>query len=259
MVDASRDLDSNLVSVITPVYNSERFIAETICAVQAQTHAHWEMLILIDKGTKDRTAEIVREFSAKDPRVKLIEVREGRSVSEARNHGFKISRGRFIAFLDADDLWLPTKIEKQLRAMRESGAALSYTGFRRFSLDGSQVGREIRVPAQATYSDLLKVNFIGCLTAVVDQEKTGPLHMGTDQHEDFTLWLKILKSGQTACGVCEDLARYRIVPGSRSSRKALMANWRWHVYRDQEGLSVLRSLYFYFWYVILTGFKHLRF
>ena len=252
-------LIADLVSVITPVFNSERFIDDTIRSVQAQTYSNWEMLVLIDGGTVDRTASLVGAVAAADPRVRLVSVPGGRSVSEARNFGFTVARGRYVAFLDADDLWLPTKLDKQISLLQTTGAALSYTGFRRISVDGTDTGREIRVPSSIDYSDLLKTNSIGCLTAVVDQSRTGPLKMDSDQHEDFLLWLKILKVTGAARGVAEDLARYRLVPGSRSSRKLLMAGWRWQVYRQQEKLSVAQSLYFYAWYGVLTVAKHLRF
>ena len=252
-------LDARLVSVITPVFNSERFIEETIQCVQAQTYPHWEMLVLIDAGTRDRTAEIVERVSATDPRVKLVNVSGGRNVSDARNHGFGIAKGKYVAFLDADDLWLPEKLEVQLSRMRETGAALSFTAFRRISIDGGDTGRVIQVPEELSYSDLLKVNVIACLTAVVDQEQTGTLHMRNDIHEDYTLWLSILRRGLRAVGVQRDLGRYRIVAGSRSSKKALMASWRWQVYREHEGLSAIASAYYFAWYAILTVAKHLRF
>jgi len=248
-----------LVSVITPVFNSEKFIEATIRSVIAQTYGQWEMLVLIDAGTRDQTAAVVERLQLEDARVRLVTVPGGRNVSDARNYGFRDARGRYVAFLDADDLWLETKLERQLTVLRDSGAPMSYSGFRRITVDGRATGREIRVPSVISYADLLKNNQIGCLTAIVDQVKTGPLVMGTDIHEDFTLWLSILKRCGAAHGVQEDLARYRLVPGSRSSRKLLMAGWRWRVYREQEKLSVPKALYFYAWYGILTLRKHLRF
>lgn len=249
----------DLVSVITPVFNSERFIEETVRSVQAQTYAEWEMLILIDDGTTDRTADIVNRLAQDDSRVRLVHVPGGKNVSDARNHGFKMAEGRWIAFLDADDLWLPEKLEKQLDLMRKTGAVLSYTGFRRISLDGSEVGRLIQVPKRVLYTDLLKENPVACCTAIVDREKTGAFSMGDDVHEDLSLWLELLRNGASAVGVRQDLARYRIVPGSRSSDKVLMARWRWRVYRDKERLSLLKALYYFSCYGARTLMKHARF
>lgn len=251
--------EKDLVSIITPVFNSERFIGAAIESVQAQTYENWELLVLIDAGTKDHTAEVVLRYAARDERIKLIDVPGGRNVSDARNHGFSLARGRYLAFLDADDVWLPEKLEKQIKFMNGTGAALSFTGFRRMSLDGRRLGREIHVPAQMTYTALLRHNPIGCLTVVVDRDKTGPLHMGNDIHEDYCLWLRIVRSGGEARGITEDLARYRVVEGSRSSDKLKMASWRWRVYRDTEKLSFLRSAYYFTWYSVSTLAKHLVF
>ena len=252
-------LDAKLVSIITPVFNSERFIEATIRSVQAQTYPNWEMLVLIDKGTKDTTAEIVNRLSAEDSRIRLVDVPGGRNVSDARNFGFRTAKGKFIAFLDADDIWLPNKLERQLEEMRRTGAALTYTGYRRLTLEGSDMGRKISVPSRLVYADLLKHNPIACLTVVIDQEQTGPLEMGNDIHEDYSLWLKILRSGHKAVGLNDDLARYRIVPGSRSSNKLLMAAWRWRVYRENERLPIGKAIYYFFWYAYLTLSKHSRF
>jgi teichuronic acid biosynthesis glycosyltransferase TuaG len=257
--DLDSGLDSELVSIITPVYNSELFIAETIESVRAQSYPKWEMLVLIDAGTNDRTAEITRQFATHDARIKLIHVPDGKNVSDARNYGFAMARGRYIAFLDADDLWLPEKLENQIAHLKANGAVLTYTGYRRISIDGKQVGREILVPDKLSYKDLLKHNPIACLTVLIDQEQSGPLRMGHDIHEDYVLWLKILRAGHSAVGLVQDLARYRIVTGSRSSNKLKMAHWRWQVYRDGEGLSICQASYFFAWYVVQTLVKHSRF
>lgn len=252
-------LDPDLVSIITPVFNADRFIEETIRCAQAQTFKNWEMLVLIDQGTTDRTAEVVNRIAAQDPRVKLVDVPGGRSVQDARNFGFKAARGKYIAFLDADDLWLPTKLEKQIQLMRKTGAALCYTNFRRISVDGSRMGRMFAPPARMTYESLLINNSIGSPTAVVDQEKTGSLFMDTNRHEDYALWLKIVRNGHLAVGVEEDLARYRVVPGGRAARKDVNLVRRWHVYRDLEKLSILSSCYYFLCYVIVTMTKYFRF
>ncbi len=248
-----------LVSVIIPVFNSERFIAQTLKSVQAQTMPAWEALVLIDRGTRDSTAEIVSTIAAQDPRITLIEVPGGKSVTDARNYGFTLARGRYIALLDADDLWLPDKLKLQATALEQSSAVLSYTGFRRVTVDGKLTGREIQVPAKITYDDLLKDNRIACATAMIDRTKCGPLAMETDIHEDYTLWLSLVKTGGPAIGIQKDLARYRVVPGSRSSRRLLMANWRWRIYREHEKLSVAKSLYCYIWYALFAVGKRLRF
>ncbi len=256
---SQRGLDPVLVSIITPVFNAEPYIEETIRSAQAQTYRNWEMLVLIDKGTKDRTAEIVLKLAADDPRIKLTDVPGGRNVQDARNYGFQIARGKFIAFLDADDLWLPSKLEKQLAMMRSTGAVLCYTQFRRMSVDGSRIGKLFRPPSRMTYLSLLIDNSIGSPTPVVDQEKTGLLKMTTNRHEDFALWLSIVRAGHLALGVNEDLARYRIVPTGRAARKDVNLVRRWHVYRDVEKLSIPKSAAIFVCYFFKAILKYLRF
>lgn len=254
-----RDLVPDLVTVITPVFNAEKYIEETIRSAQAQTYRNWEMLVLIDKGTKDRTAAIVERLALTDSRIKLVQVPGGRSVQEARNHGFKIARGKYIAFLDADDLWLPLKLEKQITTMKRTGAALCYCNFRRISEDGSRLGHEFVPPARMTYMSLLKNNSIGSPTPVVDQEKTGQLYMETNRHEDYALWLRIVRQGHLSVSAGEDLARYRIVPTGRAARKDVNLVRRWHVYRDVEKLSRVKSAYIFACYVVITVQKYFRF
>jgi len=256
-----RQLDPELVSIITPAYNAGRFIEATIQSVQSQTWENWEMLIVLDRSSTDNSAEIIMRCAQADDRLRVLDAPVERSVTDARNHGLSQARGRWVAFLDADDLWMPNKLDQQLKIMRETGAPLTYTGFRRLSLDGSTTGRYIGVPAQVTYTDLLKHNPIACVSVVIDQEATGPLSMGDDNevHEDLALWMDILRPGRVARGVAEDLCRYRIVPGSRSSSKKLAASWRWRMYREKEQLSGLRSAWYFSWYMIMSVAKHLRF
>ncbi len=247
-----------MVSIITPVYNSEKFIGETIACVRAQSHTDWEMLVLIDQGSKDRTADIVREIQAQDPRVQLVNVPNGRSVVDARNHGFQVARGRYIAFLDADDLWLPQKLERQLQLMQTQACGLSCTAFRRISEDGQTLGRLIEVPEQIRYEDLLIENQMACLTVIWDRQILGEPKMRDEKHEDLALWLSALRGGRRALGVNEDLGRYRIVGGSRSSSKLRAASWRWHIYRE-EGFGPIRSAYYLSRYAVSSLKKYARF
>ncbi len=229
-----------LVSVITAAYNAEAFIAETIASVQAQSLDDWEMLVA-DDASGDRTAEIVERCAADDPRVRLIRLERNGGVARARNAALAAARGRFIAFLDSDDLWLPQKLERQVAFMQEKDAAVSYTSFRRINEDGSDLGRQVKVPARLTYRQLLKNTAIATLTGMVDTAKTGPIRMTEARRDDYILWLSILKRGFVAHGLREDLARYRVVRGSLSSKPKRSAAWVWDVYRKVEGLGPLRS------------------
>ena len=229
-----------LVSIITPSWNVERFIEETIRSVQAQTFADWELLIA-DDCSNDKTAELIEAISARDPRVKLIRQLKNGGPARARQASIDHAQGRYLAFLDSDDLWLPNKLERQLAFAREKRAALSYTAFRRIDEANTTTGRLIDVPASLTYEQLLKNTAIATLTALVDREITGPVAMKNEGYDDFCLWLSILRPGHTAFGLNEDLARYRVRGASVSSRPVRSAKWVWQIYRNVEHLPLLKS------------------
>jgi teichuronic acid biosynthesis glycosyltransferase TuaG len=229
-----------LVSVITAAYNAEAFIAGTIASVQAQSLSDWEMLVA-DDASGDRTAAIVAAVAAEDDRVRLIRLPQNGGVARARNAALAAARGRFIAFLDSDDLWLPQKLERQVAFMKAKEAAVSYTAFRRIDESGSRVGRLVKVPARLTYRQLLRNTAIATLTGMVDTAKTGPLRMTEARRDDYILWLSLLKRGFVAHGLQADLARYRVVRGSLSSKPKRSATWVWDVYRKVEKLGLLQA------------------
>jgi teichuronic acid biosynthesis glycosyltransferase TuaG len=229
-----------LVSIITPSWNVERLIGETIESVQAQTFADWELLIADDRST-DKTAAVVESYAAKDPRINLIRQPRNGGPALARQAAIEKAQGRFIAFLDSDDLWLPAKLERQIAFARDHRAALSFTAFRRIDETGSTTGRLIPVPDTLTYDQLLKNTSIATLTALVDRDVTGSIAMKSEPYDDFCLWLSILKPGRVAYGLNEDLARYRVRGSSVSSRPLRSAGWVWHIYRNVERLPLIKS------------------
>ena len=229
-----------LVSIITPSWNVEGLVEETIRSVQAQTFTDWELLIADDCST-DRTPEIIAEIGARDPRVKLIRQARNGGPALARQAAIDRAEGRYLAFLDSDDLWLPEKLTRQLAFTQEKKAALSYTAFRRINETNTVTGRLIEVPAQLSYAQLLKNTAIATLTAMVDREIAGPIAMKNEGYDDFCLWLSILARGHTAFGLNDDLARYRVRGSSVSSRPMRSAKWVWQIYRNVEHLSLPRS------------------
>lgn len=249
----------DLVSIITPAYNSAATIQATIDSVVAQTYKNWEMLVVIDSGTKDSTPQIVEASAKTHPQIRLVVVPEGKGLALSRNFALKQAKGQFVAFLDSDDLWLPAKLEKQVRAIKLADATMAAHAFRRLSFDGKKAGRLLSVPKLVTYNDLLKNNVIGCLTVLIDQSKSGPLQFLETKHEDYLLWLQILKQGHKCIGVQEDLARYRIVPASRSANKMEMAKVRWKILRQHEHLGLAESLYYLSQYTFLAFNKYWRF
>jgi teichuronic acid biosynthesis glycosyltransferase TuaG len=235
------ELVQPLVSVITPSYNSTKFIPDTIHSVLAQTYSNWEMLI-VDDCSKDESRQVIREFVEKDARIKLIELTENSGAAVARNTAIKAAKGKYLAFLDSDDLWVPTKLEKQIRFMEENDYAFTYSKYQQMDVNGTLLDRVVDVPKDITYKGLLSDNIIGCLTAVVNIEKTGPIEMPNIRtRQDYALWLSILKRGIKAQGLQEVLAYYRLVPGSISSNKLKVAKQNWRLYRDIEKLGIIPS------------------
>ncbi|NIA69024.1 glycosyltransferase family 2 protein [Pelagibius litoralis] len=229
-----------LVSVITAAFNAEAFIAETIASVQRQSLTDWEMLVA-DDASSDSTAAIVQAAAEKDLRIKLLRLTENGGVGRARNAALEQAQGRFIAFLDSDDLWLQEKLERQVAFMKQWDCAVSYTAFRRINEDGRQLGRLFSIPDSLTYAQLLKNTAIATLTGMVDTQKTGPIRMTEVRRDDFILWLSILKRGFLARGLQQDLARYRVVKGSLSSKPKRSAAWTWSVYRGVEKLNLIHA------------------
>lgn len=235
--------DSPVVSIITPAHNSERFLPETIRSVLAQTFSQWEMIIVDDVST-DSTVEIVRSFAKDDRRIRLLQLPAKGGAAGARNAGMHAARGRFLAFLDSDDLWLPQKLEVQVEAMEKMGAAFTYAGYRMIDETGTIVGRPIIAPPSMSYRQLLKNTAIGCLTVMLDREVCAGARMpALKRHEDLAMWYALLKRGIVARGIPQDLARYRIVRGSRSRDKLSTAAHMWKVYREVEKLSLPDALW----------------
>lgn len=233
------------VSIITPAYNADRFICETIRSVQAQDHGDWEMLI-VDDGSSDSTSAIVRQLAASDLRIRLLVAQEHGGPAHARNLALAQARSRYVAFLDSDDLWLPHKLSMQMACMREHRAVLVYSAYEVIDDNGNVLGKPVRVPATIGYDNLLKNTIIGCSTVIVDREKSGALQMLALPHqEDLSLWCSILKHGIAAHGVQQVLARYRIVKGSALRNRIRRALHMWKFYRQVEDLELPYSCWCY--------------
>jgi teichuronic acid biosynthesis glycosyltransferase TuaG len=239
-----------LVSVITPVYNAEKFIEKTIKSVQGQTYTNWEML-LVDDVSSDRSVEIISKYVSLDSRIKLIQLEENSGAAIARNTAIENSIGKYIAFLDSDDLWHPEKLAKQIRFMQSDNKAFSFTAYELMNEDGVKTGKEVHVPSSIDYDGLLKNTIIGCLTVMLDKEQTGPIEMvNIRTRQDFVLWLDLLKRGHLAYGLDEVLAYYRKVEGSISSNKIKTARRNWHVYREIEKLPLPKAIYSFVGYAV---------
>ncbi len=245
-----------LVSVITPAYNAARFVAAAIHSVQTQSFQDWEMIIA-DDSSSDATRQIVEEIAGTEPRLQLISQARRGGPGAARNAALEKARGRYICFLDSDDLWLPEKLEHQLAFAADKQAAISYCAYRRISEDGSTLGRVISVPASLTYRQLLRNTGIAMLTAMIDRSLTGPFRLSDAGHEDYILWLDLLKQGHRAYGLNEDLARYRVVKQSQSRDTLRSVGWVWNIYRNVENLGRLEAAWCLSHYALRAALKRL--
>lgn len=244
-----------LVSVITPAYNAERFLAGTIESVQQQTYTNWEMVIVDDQST-DRTWEIAKTYADQDSRIRMYRLEKNSGAAVARNTAMKHAKGRYIAFLDSDDQWFPEKLEKQLRFMQEKDIAFSFTKYIRMDEDGTLRDNVSKAPESVGYTDLMKHCVIGCLTVMIDREKTGDMEMvNIRTRQDYAYWLALTKKGFRAYGLPEVLAKYRIVGNSISRNKLKAAQRQWYVYRQIEKENLLRSMY-YFLHYAFRGVKN---
>ncbi len=233
---------SSLVSIITPSYNSSKFIKDCVASVFSQTYKNWEMII-VDDCSKDNSKEIILELSTKDKRIKPIFLKKNVGAAEARNTAIRQSTGKYVAFLDSDDLWNPKKLEKQLSFMKENEITFSYTTYQFMSENGEDLSNIISAPEKMTYHSYLKNTIIGCLTVIIDREKSGEFEMpNIRSSHDMALWLLIMKRGFSAYGLDDNLAKYRVVSSSNTSNKLKAAKEVWYVYRFVEKLSIFYAL-----------------
>ena len=242
-----------LVSIIVPVYNAEKYIGETIASVTAQTYENWELLLVEDCSSDGSLAAIRRCMEEReDSRIRLLRQPSNIGAAGARNRGLEEARGRYIAYLDADDLWAPKKLEKELRFLRETGAAFAFTGYEFADEQGRGTGKVVHVPRTLCYRQALSNTTIFTTTVMFDTAKIGKeeLAMPVIKSEDTALWFRILRSGYTAYGLDENLVSYRRTGGSLSANKLEALRRIWNLYRRAEGLGLWESLgHFVLWAV----------
>jgi len=231
------------ISIITPTFNCETYIEETIHSVQSQSYNNWEM-ILVDDCSSDQTVNIIKSLAQKDSRVKLIQLEQNSGAAIARNTAIKYATGRYIAFLDADDLWKSQKLEKQISFMHRYQYAFSYSYYDLISENGEPLNKTIYAPKKLTYQTLLYNNAIGCLTAIYDTQILGKVYMpNIRKRQDYGLWLKLLRKIPAAYCLPESLALYRVRKNSISRNKLGLLRYNYQLFREYEKLSIPRSFY----------------
>ena len=245
-----------LVSVITPTHNSSKYIIDTIISIKNQTLEEWE-LIVVDDCSTDSTIKLVEKEMELDSRIILMKNLSNLGAANSRNRGIRESKGRYIAFLDSDDLWVPDKLKNQVKFMQNNDIAFSFTSYEMIDEEGKKLNKEIKIPKTINYDQLLKNTIIGCLTVMLDKKKLKDIEMPNIRtRQDTALWLKILKTGEVAYGLDNCLAQYRKVSNSLSSNKFKMAYKTWRMYRDIEKLSFLKSMYVFLHYTYNSFKKH---
>lgn len=240
-------------------YNAENTIGQAITSVIQQTYTDFELIIINDCST-DRTVDVINEFIKKDTRIRLINNSKNMGVSYTRKHGLDEAKGSWIAILDSDDLWLPEKLAKQVEFQKKTNADLLYTGSGFMNVDGKQINWKLNVPEVITYRQLLKQNILSNSSALVRKDLYEKYYaVGDDMHEDFAIWLQILRNGIKAYGINEPLLIYRLDDKSKSGNKLKAAMMNWNTYR-YIGLNLFEAAYYEFWYAIngLCKYKHFR-
>lgn len=251
--------DFGLISIIMAAYNAEKTIDQAIKSVLEQTYPNFELLV-VDDCSKDRTAELVKSIAETDCRIRLVSNIKNSGVSYTRKHGLEEANGSWIAILDSDDAWVPEKLEKQINLQRRVNADLLFTGSDFMDSDGQPIDWYLHVPAEVSYRQLLKQNVISNSSALVRKELYSTHYViGDGLHEDFAVWLSILKDGKKAYGVNEPLLIYRITKSSKSGNKVKAAKMNWSTYQ-YVGLDLLSAFYYECWYVVkgLLKYKNLK-
>ncbi len=240
-----------------PAYNSSSTIVESIGSVLAQSISDFELLV-VDNGSDDNTKELVTNITEYDPRVKLFSCSD-KGTSWARNHGIKLAKGRYIAFLDSDDLWASDKLEKQLNFMSKNSAVISCTAYQPFI----SINRELKklsertVPDIIDYSSLLYTCKVGCSTVMFEYKYFPDIQFPCVHKEDYALWLNIARNGYHIHGLNESLVFYRVSNSSLSGNKYIEFMRQWSIYRSHLNMSFIRSIYYMFFYTTNAFLKRL--
>jgi len=236
------------------MFNNETVIKETINSVINQTYPYWELLI-IDDYSSDKSVEIVKEYSKADSRIKLFQHSTNKGAAEARNLGTKMAEGKYIAFLDADDLWKENKLKLQIDALNNDTCDICFGSYEWINSKGESLNKKVHALKSLNYDKLLKANYIGNLTGIYNCEKLGKIYTkDLKKRQDWLLWLEALKRSENpAIGISETIAYYRITEGSLSSNKTNLVKHNFNVYRKGLGFSYIKSSF----YLLKFFYEHL--
>lgn len=248
------------MTIVTPLFNSERFVPGLLRNVARQSFADWELLVVDDRSS-DGGPDLVRAFAARDPRCRLLSLDRRGGPGAARDRALAESRGRWVAFLDADDRWLPGKLERQVAFMRDDGTGFSYHDYRFMSADGARVGSLVRGPDRLTFAGLHRHRGVGCSTVMVDREQVPGLSFSrikVARASDFVAWREVIRGGVQGRRLPEDLARYRVGTRSFSSNKLWATASMWQVFQDEGRTSLPLAAAWWTEYAAKAALLHMR-
>ncbi len=250
-----KDKEQPLVSIIMPAYNCEKYIADSIDSILEQTYVDWE-LIVVDDGSSDATENIILKYIDKYENIKYFKNKENVGVSATRNRAIRLSSGKYIAFLDSDDLWTKDKLEKQVSFMLEHGHKFTFTASSFIDENGDSYTGIFNIPKSVKYKKLKKQNVISCSSVVIEKGILERFDLNSAElHEDFLLWLTIMKKGIVAYGINEPMLIYRISKNSKSGNKKKSIKMTYNTYRADKN-SKIKSYYYLMFYVFKSFFKY---
>jgi len=248
-------MKEDLVSIVTPTYNCGKFITETIESVIGQTYKNWEMII-VDDCSKDNTQEIVKKYLKNDKRIKYIKFEKNQGAAIARNTAIREAKGRYIAFLDSDDLWSKDKLEKQINFMKKNSYSFTCTAYEQIDENNNLLNKIIRPKIKADYNRILLDCPVGNSTVMYNVDELGKFEVpNIRKRNDDALWLQILKKEKYIYGLNEILMQYRIRQNSISSNKLDLIKYHWQLYRQIEHLSIFRSVFHICWWGVIKVLK----
>lgn len=241
-------MKNELVSIIMPTYNCGKFIARTLDSVVEQVYENWE-LIIVDDCSNDNTESIVKSYALNDDRIKYVKLEKNSGAAIARTEAMKIANGKYMAFLDSDDLWIKEKLSKQLKFMQENKYNFTCTDYEQIDENDNKIGKIIKTKKKADYNRVLLDCPVGNSTVMYNVEALGKFEVpNIRKRNDDALWLQILKKEKYIYGMSEVLMEYRVRTNSISSNKFDLIKYHWQLYRDIEHLSFFRSVFHICWW-----------
>lgn len=249
-------MKEGLVSIITPVYNGEKYISETIESVIKQTYLDWEMIV-VDDGSKDGSAAIVRRYAEKESRITLLQQPNGGSAS-ARNNGIRYANGQYIALLDSDDLWDPDFLKSQLVLMKEKNTICVHGSYKRINENSEEILKAWKAKKEVTYKQMQMTNHIACLTGLYDTSKFGKIYLKEELRsirDDYAYWLDVVKLAGVSYGNQDVLASYRVISSSTTGKKKKLIRAQFYFYYHYQRLGLFKSILYTIYWGILGVLK----